>query len=312
METLAFLVACIEQGRTAIAPAFVDARQRRHLDRLLAMNAMTRVRGTTAICPCCEAHSVRIIEAGQALCTDCGVVALADSDLQRFAPDGAWLRRRLSQALALPPDAAWPIVPGRVWRLGDIGRARARRRILFAEQLGCSDAQRALHAAWPSQVGQAPTILIATTAPGRIFLPGTSVAIVPLTAAFRLHGTGLVAIGSMWDGIIDDEPPSEDVAESGPFAPDFSELCLPGEHTPIALTPSQGAVFKVLWSMGGEPIDGRELLDRAGLAVAKPVDAFPRQKYPEANRAYHALVVSDRRGRYWMTLTGGTHAEDRG
>lgn len=300
MEALAFLVACIEQGRTRIAPAFLDARHRRHLDRLSAINAVTRVRGTTAICPSCEAHSVRVIAAGQALCIDCGEVALAESDLHRLVPDGAWLRRRLSQALGLTPDAAWPVLPGRVWRLGDIGRARARRRVLYAERLGCADAQRSLHAAWPSQVGQAPTILVTTTAPDRIFLPGISVAIVPLTAAFRLHGTGLVAIGSMWDGIIDDEPLSEDVAESGPFAPDFSELCLPGEHVSIALTHSQAAVFRVLWSMGGEPIDGRELLDRAGLAVAKPVDAFPKRKYPEANRAYHALVRSDRRGGYWM------------
>ncbi len=300
MEALAFLVACIEQGRTRIAPAFVDARHRRYLDRLSAINAVIRVRGTTAICPSCEAHSVRVIAAGQALCIDCGEVALAESDLQRLAPDDAWLRRRLSQALGLAPDAAWPVLPGRVWRLGDIGRARARRRILYAERLGCSDAQRALHAAWPSQVGQAPAILVTTTVPDRIFLPGISVTVVPLTAAFRLHGTGLVAIGSMWDGIIDDEPPSEDVAESGPFSPDFSELCLPGEHAPILLTRSQAAVFRVLWSMGGEPIDGRELLDRAGLAVAKPVDAFPKRKYPDANRAYHTLVRSDRRGRYWM------------
>lgn len=35
-------------------------------------------------------------------------------------------------------------------------------------------------------------------------------------------------------------------------------------------------------------------------AVAKPVDAFPKRKYPEANRAYHALISSDRQGRYWM------------
>lgn len=39
---------------------------------------------------------------------------------------------------------------------------------------------------------------------------------------------------------------------------------------------------------------------RAGVELEKPVDAFARNKYPEANRAYQALVRTDRRGRYQM------------
>ena len=84
---------------------------------------------------------------------------------------------------------------------------------------------------------------------------------------------------------------------------DFRHVLLPGESEPISLTPTQSALLKVLRAMGGKPLAGQDLLHRAGASVAKPVDAFPKRKYPEANRAYHALVRSDRQGRYWMPRT---------
>jgi hypothetical protein len=48
------------------------------------------------------------------------------------------------------------------------------------------------------------------------------------------------------------------------------------------------------------PVPRETLIARANVGVDKPVQAFQKQKYPEANRAYHALVCSDARGRYWI------------
>ena len=48
-----------------------------------------------------------------------------------------------------------------------------------------------------------------------------------------------------------------------------------------------------LLAMSAEDIQRRALL----------AHVFPQNKYPEANRAYRVLVSSDRRSRYWISLS---------
>ena len=115
--------------------------------------------------------------------------------------DGDWLRRRIAQALGLAEGPAWALVPGRVWRLGDVGRAGRRRRVLFGKRLGEVAVQRALLSLWSTHIGDIPTILVTTTAPERVYLPGVEVQLVPLPAAFRVRGDGLVADDAVWAGL---------------------------------------------------------------------------------------------------------------
>jgi ribosomal protein L37AE/L43A len=300
MDSLVLLASCLEQGRTAIAPALVDVGQRRRLERLQQIGALVQARARAVICPRCEAHSVRVIAAGSALCAECGQVALALEDMQRLTPDGDWLRRRMAQALGLAGESAWPIVPGRVWRIGDIGRAGARHRVLFGQQMADVAVQRALLAKWPTHVGEIPTILVTTTPLDRMYLPGVPVTVVPLTTAFHVRGNGLVADDTVWAGLRTGVSVLSARARQGLFAHDFSDVLLPGESAPIALTSTQSTLLRVLWEQGGVPMLRDILLARADAGLEKPVQAFQRQKYPEANRAYHALVRSDRQGRYWM------------
>lgn len=119
-----------------------------------------------------EARSVRVLAVGKAVRAECGPVTLQPEHMQRLAPDGNWLRRRMAQALGLAAAPPWPVVSGQVWRLGDIGHASARRRILYGERLARPETLRALHAVWPSLVGEVPTILLTTTSPERVFCPG--------------------------------------------------------------------------------------------------------------------------------------------
>lgn len=300
MEFLMWLASCLEQGRTAIASTLVDAPQRRRLERLRQMGALAQVRARVVICPECEAHSVHVIAADMAACRDCGPVALKLEHLQRLAPDGDWLRRRMAQALDLSGEPAWALVPDRVWRLGDVGRAGQRRRVLFGQRLGDAATQRTLLSLWPTHIGEIPTILVTTTAPERVYLPGVSVQLVPLPAAFRTQGNGLVADEAIWGGMLSDVPLRGAGGRSGPFSSDFRTVVLPGEEDSIALTPAQSALLRALWEQRGTPIHREILIARAGVSVDKPVQAFQLQKYPEANRAYRALVRSDRNGRYWI------------
>jgi hypothetical protein len=298
MDSLELLASCIEQGRTTIAPALADASERKRLEQLQALGALVPARAQAIICPRCEARSVRVITAGSAFCIECGQVALALKDMQRLSPDGDWLRRRIAQALSLAGEPAWMMVPGRVWRIGDIGTATQRRRVLFGQQLGDMMVQKVLLAAWPTHVGETQAVIVTTSPTNRVFLPGVPAAIVPLAAAFRLRGGGLVADEAVWASVRAPAGLNAPQRRHGPFSDDFSEVTLPGEAMPISLTPAQAAILRVLWELEGTNIDRETLIRRAGLELEKPVDAFPRNKYPGANRAYRVLVSSDRRGRY--------------
>lgn len=273
---------------------------RKRLDRLHKAGALVRVRARAIICPQCEANSVRVIQVGAGLCRACGQVPLAAEDLQRLAPDHDWLHRRIAQALGLPGEPPRTILPGRLWHLGDLGRAGTRMRILFGQQLTGTAVQRALLDAWPTHVGETQAVIVTTSPPERVFLPGVPATFVPLPAAFRLRGRGLVADDAVWAGVQAPATPSSTQRQYGPFSHDFREVTLQGEGTPIALTPAQAAIMRVLWEQEGVSIDRETLLRRAGVAVEKPVDAFARNKYPEANLAYRTLVRTDRRGRYQM------------
>lgn len=302
MDSLLWLASCLEQGRTAIAPTLADAGQRGRIERLKHIGALAETRARTVICPWCEAHGVEVIAVDKAVCEDCGPIPLTVEHFRRLAPDGEWLRRRMSQALGLVDESAWSLVPGRVWRLGDIGRAGRRHRVLFGQRLGEVAVQRALLALWPTHIGDIPTILVTTTAPERVYLPGVEVQLMPLPAAFRVRGDGLVADEAVWAGVLTSVPAPVDAQRIGPFSPDYRDVLLAGETVPIPLTPAQSALLRVLWEHRGASIHRETWIARAGLELDKPVLAFQKQKYPDANRAYHSLVCSDLRGWYWIKL----------
>lgn len=310
MDSLLWLASCLEQGRTAIAPTLADAGQRGRIERLKHIGALAETRARTVICPWCEAHGVEVIALDKAVCEDCGPISLTVEHFRRLTPDGDWLRRRMAQALGLVEESAWSLVPGRVWRLGDVGRVGCRRRVLFGQRLGEVAVQRALLALWPTHIGDISTILVTTTVPERVYLPGVEVQLVPLPAAFQVRGDGLVADDAVWASVQSPVPLTAGLSRHGPFAHDFSDVLLPGESEPIALTRSQAALLRILWEHCGTPIHRETLIARAKLDLDKPVQAFPRPKYPDANRAYHVLVRSNRRGYYWWAheaISGSAH-----
>jgi hypothetical protein len=215
----------------------------------------------------------------------------------------------MAQALGLAGESAWPIVSGRVWRIGDVGRAGARHRVLFGQQMADVVVQRALLAMWPTHVGETPTILVTTTPLDRVYLPGVPATVVPLTTAFRMRGGGLVADEAVWVGVQAAVPATASQVRNGPFAHNFSNVLLQGETDPIALTPAQASLMRVLWEQQGAPMRCAILLAQANVGMEKSVQAFQRQKYPDANRAYHALVRADRQGRYCIPISSKSAAD---
>lgn len=301
MTLLELLATCIEQGRTSIAPALAGEEQRERLDRLREIGAVARVRAHAVICPRCEAGTVRVVNVSAGLCRACGHVTLGAEDLYRMAPDIGWLLRRMAQALGLAGEPPRTILTDRLWHLGDLGRAGGRKRMLFGQQLTGTAVQRALLEAWPTHIGDIEAVIVTTSPPDRVYLPGVPTTLVPLSAAFGVRGRGLVADAAVWTGVQAPPAPLATPRRHGPFSHDFREATLPGEETPIPLTRAQAAILRVLWELEGASIDRNTLMRRAGVELDKPVDAFPRNKYPGANRVYRVLASSDRRGNYLLS-----------
>jgi len=191
-------------------------------------------------------------------------------------------------------------------QIGDVGRSGQRHRVLFGQQLTDTMVQRVLLAVWPTHVGEIRTVMVTTSPTDRVFLPGIAVRLVPLGAAFRVRGGGLVADEAVWTGVLAALPTTAGLIRIGPFAQDFRDVLLPGESLTIALTPAQSALLRVLWEHRGVPLHREVLIARANLDLDKPVQAFPRPKYPDANRAYRALVRSNRQGQYWLSHATAT------
>jgi hypothetical protein len=114
---------------------------------------------------------------------------------------------------------------------------------------------------------------------------------------FTLYGGGIAFIG------MPGEPPAPKALDPaapvhGPFSADFRWVTLTDRPLgPIRLTEAQAAVFKPLWSFKGEPRTAEQVMRRAGLDSAKPIDVFKvkaRDKgKPEAEGAlfaYRTLV----------------------
>lgn len=307
MDVLELLASCVEQERTAIASALAEPSERVRLEQLRQMGALVVVETRAIICSRCEAHSVRIMSAGSGFCIDCGPVSLSPKDVRRLTPDGHWLRRRIAQALGLAGEPVVMVVPGRVWRIGDVSHSGARHRVLFGQKLTDTMVQQALLAKWSTYVGEIRAVMVTTSSTDRVFLPGIDVRLVPLGAAFRVRSGGLVADEAVWAGVLAVLPATAGLVRVGPFSPDYRDVLLPGESVPIPLTPAQSALLRVLWEQRGMPIHREALIAKANLDLDKPVQAFPRPKYPEANRAYRVLVRSDRQGQYWWA-TGALDA----
>ena len=231
-------------------------------------------------------------------------MTVAADDMAALALDEDWLRRKLRLALSIESRDGIDALGDGVWRLGDsrcLPVLLARDLIRLWREPALLDRVR---------VAGGP-IRVITPKPretrGAPFGPG--VEWLALEDRFAFYGGGISFIG------MSGEPPGPQASDpttpvKGPFSADFRWVTLPeGPHGPIRLTEAQAAVFEALWSFKGEPRTAEQVMRRAGLDSAKPIDVFKvktRDKgKPEAEGplvAYRALVqvVQGRPGLYSM------------
>lgn len=259
------------------------------------------------LCPHCALHRAPVFGDGRGgrlcRCPDCGPVPVSPQDGAALRLNEDWLRQKLRLALEIDSRDGVDDLGDGVWRLGDSRRSP----VLLARDL--------------ARLWREPALLERVRVAGgdvRVITPkpretrgapfGAGVQWWALEDRFTLYGGAIAFIG------LPGEPPAPQpldpaAAVHGPFSADFRWVTLTDwPHGPIRLTEAQAAVFKALWSFKGESRTAEQVMRRARLDSAKPIDVFkvkPRDKGKvEAEGAmfvYRALVVTQRRaGLYWM------------
>lgn len=302
------LVCRLFAGGTPILRAALSPRESAALPALGQAVKPTTLDQRFVLCPYCHQHRAQVWGGGRrgssCQCPECGPVAVEADDMAALALDEEWLRRKLRLALSIESRDGIDALGDGVWRLGDSRCSPvllARDLIRLWREPALLDRVRVAGGA----------IRVITPKPretrGAPFGPG--VEWLALEDRFAFYGGGISFIG------MPGEPPAPQASDprtpvKGPFSADFRWVTLPeGPHGPIRLTEAQAAVFEALWSFKGEPRTAEQVMRRAGLDSAKPIDVFKvktRDKgKPEAEGplvAYRALVqvVQGRPGLYSM------------
>lgn len=312
----AWALACrLFAGGTPILRAALSPREIAALPALGQAVKPTALDQRFVLCPYCHQHRAQVWGGGRrgcsCQCPECGPVAVEADDMAALALDEEWLRRKLRLALSIESRDGIDALGDGVWRLGDSRCSPvllARDLIRLWREPALLDRVR---------VAGGP-IRVITPKPretrGAPFGPG--VEWLALEDRFAFYGGGISFIAPTG------EPPAAQASDprtpvKGPFSADFRWVTLPeGPHGPIRLTEAQAAVFDALWSFKGEPRTAEQVMRRAGLDSAKPIDVFKvktRDKgKPEAEGplfAYRALVVvQGRQGLYSMPCAAAATA----
>nr|WP_259374536.1 hypothetical protein [Calidifontimicrobium sp. SYSU G02091] len=295
-------------GGTPILRAALSPREIAALPALGQAVKPTTLDQRFVLCPYCHQHRAQVWGGGRrgcsCQCPECGPVAVEADDMAALALDEDWLRRKLRLALSIESRDGIDALGDGVWRLGD-SRCSP---VLLARDL--------------IRLWREPALLERVRVAGgpiRVITPkpretrgapfGPAVEWLALEDRFAFYGGGISFIAPTG------EPPAPQASDpttpvKGPFSADFRWVTLPDwPHGPIRLTEAQAAVFDALWSFKGEPRTAEQVMRRAGLDSAKPIDVFKvktRDKgKPEAEGplvAYRALVqvVQGRPGLYSM------------
>ncbi|MCI1193330.1 hypothetical protein MOJ79_15950 [Calidifontimicrobium sp. SYSU G02091] len=305
----AWALACrLFAGGTPILRAALSPREIAALPALGQAVKPTTLDQRFVLCPYCHQHRAQVWGGGRrgcsCQCPECGPVAVEADDMAALALDEDWLRRKLRLALSIESRDGIDALGDGVWRLGD-SRCSP---VLLARDL--------------IRLWREPALLERVRVAGgpiRVITPkpretrgapfGPAVEWLALEDRFAFYGGGISFIAPTG------EPPAPQASDpttpvKGPFSADFRWVTLPDwPHGPIRLTEAQAAVFDALWSFKGEPRTAEQVMRRAGLDSAKPIDVFKvktRDKgKPEAEGplvAYRALVqvVQGRPGLYSM------------
>lgn len=271
----------------------------RHLRDLGALGMGEGVR-SDLLCPWCGTQDlveVRFTQGQhQGYCIDCGWVDLAGHQVTLLRVELVRMVRWIASALRLvgryPQDE---LVPGVLWRLGEMEWLRKRRTLFFGRRLGdpsaLPDVERSLRTTCAPGCG----VLITTTTDIPTTLEALAPTVVPLHAVAHLRQAGFVIenLDAYLDHSIQIQDPSTETSlrqlRSGRIA-----LIDGNEH------PLSNQVFQfitLLDEAAGDHVHKSRIADALEMSIdnCKGASIFKRHML-----VYRTFVGHDTRGHYWL------------
>ncbi len=238
-------------------------------------------------------------------CPSCGPVPLKEEYRHRYAVNMRWLTMQLRLALSIAVgDPCVELCEG-VWELGFRGGALA----VLLQDVSLLVQNAAVY--FRLRLRARGRLCILAPAEGLSFGGGVlddEVTTMALEDRFCLYGDRVMLMGRGGTAQVA-ESDDERGPVLGPFSRDFRWVHLDSwPHGPIALRPSQAAIFRALWKFKGKACRAAEIMREAGLSSEKPIDVFKVRKERKDDpahegpmHAYRELVVTEQRlGTYAM------------
>jgi hypothetical protein len=298
-----FARSCLSRAEQALLPALQGIRAVR---TYAAPEPYTR-------CPHCHRADVPVGPAPDAVangvlqchCPSCGPVPVTEEYRHRYAVDMRWLTIQLRLALSIGiGDPCEELCEG-VWQLGFRGGALA----VLLRDVSLLVQNAAIY--FRLRLRARGRLCILAPAEGLSFGGGVldeDVTTMALEDRFCLYGDRVMLVGRGGAAQVA-ETDDERGPVLGPFSRDFRWVHLDSwPHGPIALRPSQAAIFRALWKFKGKPCRAAEIMREAGLSSEKPIDVFKVRRERKGDpahegpmHAYQELVVTQQRlGTYAM------------
>jgi len=285
--------------------AVLSGHEQDALERLSGMQLVQKciTDSQYVLCPYCQLHSGRVIRQGAELycqCNECGAVSVDPASFGAWQIDVDRLIRQLRLALDIPAQQQVAGITDGIWRIGN----DRERTVILARSIE----EVLLH---PVEIRRAGNkVQVITPKPTRkngITLADPLIWL-PMDECFHIFGGQIrfVAPGTLAE---DDAVDEEAAPVCGPFSANFRWVHLASwPHGVICLSKAQSAIFRALWSFGGQLRTAECIMRRAGYQSDKPADLFKvksqnkgNPRYEGQHHAYERLVqVDHREGLYSM------------
>ena len=298
---LRLLLQGLEDPAGQLHPAGLAAEQVAPFKLLTESRALVAAQGAPAmvVCPGCAEFDLAPEHDGhglRGLCPACGYVRLASDYLQRWQADVDWLLTKLRRALGMEArQLSQTLLDGRIWKVGDVGQKKQRRRVFLARRLTEPRALHQLRTIVGNNAERGMAVIVGTRARDQVDVGESSFIYMPLDTLFHWRSGGLHLDQSLWDWClkplhIRNHPGSR------VFSEDFRTAIIDGEE--YTFSDLQSQCWEILVAADGAKQQRDWIMAQIDSSQPNPRALFRHN--PRQLAAFDRLVESDDEGFYWL------------
>lgn len=299
-RALALLVGILESSGGRLVEDALDPAERDAFRALCDSGALRSADDVPLVlCPECGEHDVetrRIAGALHGLCPECGYVPITNASLKAWTADPEWLLGQLRVAFRMAArQASQVLVPGVVWKVGDVKQGRRPRRVLLARRLGEHATNAAFREALAEKIERDNAVIISTTPKSVAMVNDLSLSYVHIAEIVYLRSSKLELDEGRWAWCL--KPPHLRGHDASPvFYENFRVAIIDGEEQ--TFTPLQAAVLSYLHAAKGQKCHKDSIMQDIDSPQKNPIELFRHNS--RQMEAFGRVADWDEFGFYWL------------